>query len=49
LITEDQSNNLHEGVIGGVRVDHLFLVFLLSCYVFVRSEFRVVMSVTISA
>ena len=34
-------------IIGGVRVAHLFYIFVLSYYVSLRSEFRVVMYVTI--
>ena len=34
-------------IIGGVRVAHLFYIFVLSYYASLRSEFRVVMSVTI--
>ena len=40
---------VHPWFLGGVRVAHLFSFFVLSYYVSLRSEFRVVMPVTISA
>ena len=39
---------VHPGLFGGIRVAHLFRLFVLSYYMSLRSEFRVVMSVTIS-
>ena len=39
----------YKTIVGWIRVAHLFLCFVLSYYVSLRSEFRVVMFVTISA
>jgi hypothetical protein len=37
------------GFVGEVRVAHFLVLFVLSCYESLRSKFRAVMSVTISA
>jgi len=49
LILPFTSTWVHPRFVGGFRVPHLFSFFVLSYYGSLRSEFHVVMSVTISA